>query len=56
MLDRYSIFIPVDKNEVDGKSEYVHFKPQVLLEALDMKDETAKPKDKAYVRLCKAMY
>lgn len=53
MLDGFAIFLPVDKNELDGSSEYIDFVPGKLSKALTpIADEVKRPKEEAYIRLC----
>lgn len=53
MLDGFAMYLPVDKNEYDGTTEYIDFKPPLLKSALTpVADESTRPKDQIHVRLC----
>lgn len=53
MLDGFAMYLPVDKNEYDGQTEYIDFKPPLLTAALTpVADENMRPKDQIHIRLC----
>lgn len=53
MLDGFTVYLPVDKNEYDGTNEFINFKPELLIKALTpITDETLRAKDEVHIRLC----
>jgi hypothetical protein len=53
MLDGFSTFLSINKNEFDGKTEYIDFVPNKLTKALTpLSDETKRPREETYIRIC----
>lgn len=53
MLDGFTVYLPVDKNEYDGTNEFIDFKPELLIKALTpVTEENSRTKEEVHVRLC----
>ena len=53
MLDGYTTCLAVNKNELDGRTEYLEVNPQKLLDSLkEHINQDERPKEEVYIQLC----